>query len=277
MAAIFLALGASLSYGVGDFLGGITSRRTHVLRVLVVSQAAGAAAVVAWVVLADEPALGPGATLAAIGAGIGGLTGLAALYRGLAIGAMGVVAPISSMAAAIPFSVGIARGERPSLLQFLGAVVALAGLGLVTRTSEELRGRVAAGVGLALLAAVGFGFYFVLLDVAADESPSWAVLVARLSSSALALGASFAAGVSLGLPRRLLLPVLGVGLCDVGANVLFALATTMGLVSVVSVLTSLYPAVTVALAAALLRERVGGIRLVGAAAVLAGAALLTAG
>ena len=277
MTAIFLALGASISYGVGDFLGGITSRRTHVLRVLVVSQAAGAAAVVVWVVLADEPFLGLGATLAAIGAGLGGLSGLAALYRGMAIGAMGVVAPVSSMAAAIPFSVGIARGERPSLLQVLGAVVALAGLGLVSRTNEELRGRVAAGVGLALLAAVGFGFYFVLLDVAADESPSWAVLVARLSSSALALGASFAVGVSLGLPRRLLLPVLGVGMCDVGANVLFALATTKGLVSVVSVLTSLYPAVTVALAAALLRERVGGIRLVGAAAVLAGAALLTAG
>jgi drug/metabolite transporter (DMT)-like permease len=277
MTAIFLALGASLSYGLGDFLGGLTSRRTHVLRVLVVSQAAGAAAVVVWVALADEPFLGLGATLAAVGAGLGGVSGLAALYRGMAIGAMGVVAPISSMAAAIPFAVGVARGERPSLLQFLGAVVALAGLGLVSRTNEELRGRVAAGVGLALLAAVGFGFYFVLLDVAADESPSWAVLVARLSSSALALAASLAAGLSLGLPRRLLLPVLGVGLCDVGANVLFALATTKGLVSVVSVLTSLYPAVTVALAAALLRERVGGIRLVGAGAVLAGAALLTAG
>ena len=277
MTAIFLALGASLSYGVGDFLGGLTSRSTHVLRVLVVSQAAGAAAVVVWVVFADEPFLGTGATLAAIGAGIGGLSGLAALYRGMAIGAMGVVAPISSMAAAIPFTVGIARGERPSLLQVLGAVIALGGLGLVSRTSEELRGRVAAGVGLALLAAVGFGFYFVLLDIAADESPSWAVLVARLSSSVLALGAALAAGVSIGLPRRLLLPVLGVGLCDVGANVLFALATTKGLVSVVSVLTSLYPAVTVALAGALLRERVGGMRLVGAAAVLAGAALLTAG
>jgi drug/metabolite transporter (DMT)-like permease len=277
MTAIFLTLGASLSYGLGDFLGGLTSRRTHVLRVLVVSQAAGAAAVVVWVALADEPFLGLGATLAAVGAGLGGVSGLAALYRGMAIGAMGVVAPISSMAAAIPFAVGVARGERPSLLQFLGAVVALAGLGLVSRTNEELRGRVAAGVGLALLAAVGFGFYFVLLDVAADESPSWAVLVARLSSSGLALAASLAAGLSLGLPRRLLLPVLGVGLCDVGANVLFALATTKGLVSVVSVLTSLYPAVTVALAAALLRERVGGIRLVGAGAVLAGAALLTAG
>ena len=277
MAAILLALGASLSYGLGDFLGGVTSRRTHVLRVLAVSQPVGAALVVGWVVLADDPFPGAGAALAALGAGVGGVVGLAALYRGMALGAMGVVAPISSMAAAIPFTVGIARGERPSLVQFVGAVVALAGLGLVSRTKDELRGRIAAGVGLALLAALGFGFYFVLLDLAADESASWAVLVARLSSSSLAVGGALAAGVSLGLPRRLVLPVLGVGICDVGANVMFAVATTRGLVSVVSVLTSLYPAVTVVLAAALLRERVGGIQLAGAGAVLAGAALLTAG
>jgi drug/metabolite transporter (DMT)-like permease len=277
MAAILLALGASLSYGLGDFLGGVTSRKTHVLRVLAVSQPFGAALVVVWVVLADDPFLGAGATLAALGAGIGGVVGLAALYRGMAIGAMGVVAPVSSMAAAIPFTVGVARGERPSLLQFVGAAVALAGLGLVSRTNDELRGRIAAGVGLALLAALGFGFYFVLLDLAANESAAWAVLVARVSSSSLAVGAALAAGLSLGLPRRLLLPVLGVGLCDVGANVMFAVATTRGLVSVVSVLTSLYPAVTVILAAVLLRERVSGIQLAGAGAVLAGAALLTAG
>ena len=277
MAAIILALGASLSYGLGDFLGGVSARRTHVLRVLAISQPFGAAIVVLWVVLADEPFLGTGATLAAVGAGIGGVAGLAALYRGMAIGAMGVVAPISSMAAAIPFTVGLVRGERPSVLQFAGAVVALGGLALVSRTNDELQGRIAAGVGLALLAALGFGLYFVLLDVAADESASWAVLVARVSSSSLAVGAALAAGVSLRLPRRLLLPVIGVGLCDVGANVLFALATTRGLVSVVSVLTSLYPAVTVILAAVLLHERLSGIQLVGAAAVLAGAGLLTVG
>ncbi|HXH88615.1 MAG TPA: EamA family transporter [Gaiellaceae bacterium] len=277
MAAILLALGASLSYGFGDFLGGLTSRRTHVLGILVVSQAVGAAAIVVWVAVTRDPFLGQAAVLAAAGAGICGVTGLAALYRGMAIGAMGVVAPISSMAAAIPFAVGIARGERPSLLQFVGAAVALAGLALVSRTNDDLKGRFAAGVGLALAAAVGFGLYFVLLDVAADESVSWAVLVARLASAALALAAAVAAGVSLGLPRRFVLPVLGVGLCDVGANVMFALATTRGLVSVVSVLTSLYPAVVVALAAFLLRERVGTIQFVGAGAVLAGAALLSAG
>jgi len=277
MAAILLALGASLSYGVGDFLGGLTSRRAHVLAVLLLSQAAGAIAVAVWVVVAGEPFLGAGAALAAVAAGLCGVVGLAGLYRGMAIGAMGVVAPISAVAAAIPFTVGIARGERPSLLQVAGALVALVGLALVSRTRGELGTRIAAGVGLALLAALGFGFYFVFLDIAADDSAPWAVLVARLASTTLSLAAALAVGVSVALPRRLLVAVLAVGACDVGANVLFALATTRGLVSVVSVLTSLYPAITVALAALLLRERLGRIQLAGAVAVLAGAALLAAG
>jgi len=277
VAAIFLALGASLSYGVGDFLGGLTSRRAHVLAVLSISLAAGAAAVTVWVVLAAEPFLGFGAALAAVAAGSCGVLGLAGLYRGMAIGAMGVVAPISGVAAAIPFAVGIARGERPSLLQVVGTLVALVGLALVSRSSGELGVRIATGVGLALVAAFGFGLYFVFLDIAADDSAPWAVLVARLASTTLALVATLVAGVSLALPRGLLLPVLAVGLCDAGANVLFALATTRGLVSVVSVLTSLYPVIPVALAALLLRERLGRVQLSGAAAVLAGAALIAAG
>ena len=277
MAAILLALGASLSYGVGDFLGGLTSRRAHVLAVLLISQAAGAAAVAVWVVVAGEPFLGSRAALTAAAAGLCGVVGLAGLYRGMAIGAIGVVAPISGVAAAIPFTVGIASGDRPSPLQIVGALVALLGLALVSRTTAERGTRIAAGVGLALVAALGFGFYFVLLDIAADDSASWAVLVARLASTAIALAATLAAGVSLALPRRLFVAVLAVGACDVGANVLFALATTRGLVSVVSVLTSLYPAVTVGLAAVLLRERLGRAQLAGAAAVLAGAVFLAAG
>src|SRR5690606_938539 len=99
---------------------------------------------------------------------------------------------------------------------------------------------VAAGVGLAFLAALGFGLYFVFLGEAAGDSVPWAVLVARVTSSGLAIGVALAAGVTLRTGRQLLVPVLAVGLCDVSANVLFALASTRGLLSVVSVLTSLY-------------------------------------
>jgi len=276
MVAALLALGASLSYGVGDFLGGLTSRRVHVLTVLALSQLTGAAAVAVWAAVEREPFLGAAATAAACTAGLCGGVGLAALYRGMAVGAMGVVAPISSVAAAIPVAYGLAHGERPSPLQLLGLLVALAGLVLVSRTPGSLQ-RFAAGVGLALLAALGFGFYFVFLDAAADESVPWAVLVARSTSFTLALAVVAAARISLRPERALLAPIATVGLCDVGANVLFALASTRGLLSVVSVLTSLYPAVTAALAALLLHERLGRTQLAGATAVLAGAALLSAG
>ena len=255
MLAIALALGAAVSYGVGDFLGGLSARRTHVLTVLAFSQLVGAIAVSVWVAIAREDFLGATTVGAAMAAGACGAVGLGALYRGMAIGAMGVVAPISSVAAVIPFAVGIAQGERPSPVQVIGAVVALGGLAVISRTRGEHGGGIATGVGLALLAAAGFGLYFVFLDAAAHDSVPWSILTARLTSFSLALAAVLAIGVS-ALPERRLVPaIVAVGVCDTGANVLFGLATTRGLVSVVSVLTSLYPAVTVALAAVVLRER----------------------
>jgi len=275
--AVVLALGASLSYGVGDFLGGLTARRVHVLTVLALSQAIGALAVGVWAVAAHEPFLGATATCLALGAGVCGAVGLAALYRGMAVGAMGVVAPISSVAAVIPFAYGVTRGERPSLLQFVGIVLALAGLVFVSRVPAATGPRLATGVGLALIAAIGFGLYFVLVGEAAGDSVPWTVLVARLSSVTLAFTAVLATRVTLRSGRSLLLPIAGVGICDVSANVLFALASTRGLLSVASVLTSLYPAVTIALAAAFLGERVRAAQLAGAVGVLAGAALITAG
>ncbi len=277
MAAVVLALGAAVSYGVGDFLGGLSARRAHVLTVLALSQLVGAAAVAVWVAIAREDFLGGSAVAAAMGAGLCGAVGLGALYRGMAIGAMGVVAPISSVSAAIPFVVGVAQGERPAAVQVLGAVVALGGLAVISRAPGEHGGGPAAGVGLALLAAVGFGFYFVFLDHAAHDSVPWSVLVARLTSTTLALAAVLAVGATVLPPRRLVPAIVAVGLCDTSANVLFGLATTRGLVSIVSVLTSLYPAVTVGLAAAVLRERLTRTQLAGATAVLAGAAAIAAG
>src|ERR671910_3414460 len=116
MLAIALALGAAVSYGIGDFLGGLSARRVHVLTVLVLSQLVGGMAVAVWVAVAGEEFLGAGAVAAAMAAGLCGAVGLGALYRGMAVGAMSVVAPISSVAAAIPFGYGVARGERPSFV-----------------------------------------------------------------------------------------------------------------------------------------------------------------
>jgi drug/metabolite transporter (DMT)-like permease len=276
--ALVLALAASVSWGAGDFLGGLVSRRVAVATVLALSQATGLAAVAVVVAASGDEPPGAGAALASIGAGAAGAVGLAGLYRGMAVGAMGVVAPISAVAAVVPFAVGLAQGERPGGLQLAGVVVALVGVALVSREPGADRGSRAAGAGLALVAAAGFGLYFVLIDAAAgDAGAPWAVLVSRGTATVLSVAAALVLGASLRVSGRLVPAVVAVGLCDVGANVLFGLATTRGLVSVVSVLASLYPVVTVVLARLVLAERTSSVQRAGAVAALAGAALITAG
>jgi drug/metabolite transporter (DMT)-like permease len=166
--AIGLALVASLSWGAADFVGGIKSRALPLLTVIGMSQLAGLT-VIALIVAARGvgPPGGDYWVYAALSA-VGGLGGLFAFYRGLAIGAMSVVAPVASLSAAIPVVFGLARGERPSALQAAGMVVAIAGVALAAR-EEGPEGapngtRVASGVGLALVAALGFGSFFVGMD-----------------------------------------------------------------------------------------------------------------
>jgi drug/metabolite transporter (DMT)-like permease len=277
MTAIALALGASLLWGVGDFLGGLSSRRLATLTVLAVSELAGWLAVLV-VVLATQPDAPPWKAVGAAAlAGIGGCVGLGGLYRGMAVGAMGVVAPISSAAAVIPVVVGLLRGERPGALQLLGMAIVLAGVVLVSREPGGTgRARFAAGAGLAVLAAGGFGAYFVFIDVASEDGAAWAVLVSRGVATMLAIGAV----VALSAPRppaRMLPALCAIGLFDVSANGMLALALNEGLVSVVSVIASLYPVVTLALAYAVLGERVSRTQELGVAGALAGVAVISAG
>ncbi|HVM18057.1 MAG TPA: EamA family transporter [Gaiellaceae bacterium] len=276
MTAVVLALAASVSWGVGDFLGGIGSRRASTLAVLAVSQAVGLVGIAVVVVATGRAPFGPAAAAAAVAAGVAGVVGLGALYRGFAVGAMGVVAPIAASAAVVPVVYGLARGERPGELQLAGMAAALAGVVLASREPGPVGRRVAAGVGLALVAAVGFGGYIVAIDAAAAADPLWAVLVARAVSSALAVAVATARRSVL-LPRRLL-PLGGaIGILDVGANVLLVLALTRGYVSVVSVLASLFPVVTVGLAAVVLGERLARTQALGAALALLGVALIASG
>jgi drug/metabolite transporter (DMT)-like permease len=275
--AVALALGASLAWGLGDFLGGLTSRRLHVLTVLVVQQVFGLAAAAVWVVWSRDGFPGWESMGWAAAAGTAGCLGIGALYRGMAVGAMGIVAPVSAVSAVIPFVVGIASGERPGTLQIAGIVLALAGVAVASREPADRGGGTAAGIGLALLAALGFGLYFVFAEQAARESVPVAVATARGVSLLVAFAAALVVGASL-RPGRSFLPALVViGLCDVGANMLFSLATTHGYLSVVAVLSALYPIVTVALAAIVLHERIAPSQRVGVAGALAGAALITAG
>ena len=275
MTAIALALGAGLLWGVGDFLGGLTSRRSAVLTVLAVSELAGWLAAVA-LLLATRPDV-PSSTAAATAviAGIGGVIGLGGLYGGMAVGAMSVVAPISSAAAVIPVAVGLARGERPGALQLVGMAIVLAGVVLVSREPGAGGARLAAGAGLAVLAAAGFGSYFVFFDVANEDGVAWAIVLSRGTATALAF-AAFLATASPRPTRALLVPMVAVGIFDVSANGLLALALQEGLVSLVSVLASLYPVTTLALAYVVLHERVGRVQAVGAGVALAGVALISA-
>ena len=276
MAAV-LALCGALSWGTGDFLGGLASRRLAVLIVLAVSQAIGLAGVLLWVVVAGDPFPGVGALLPAAGAGAAGVVGLAALYRGLAVGAMGIVAPISAASPLVPLSVDAAQGTTPGALQWLGIVLVLTGIVTLSYEPSSSGGRrLAAGAGLALVAALGFGLFVVGIDAGADESAPWAVVAARSASVTLAVVAALATSTSLRAPRTLLPMLVGIGIFDTGANVLVALATTKGATGIVAVLSALYPVVTVVLARLLLAEHLSATRRVGGVLAIAGAAVVAA-
>ena len=280
MAAIALALVASLSWGCADFVAGLKSRALSVLAVIVVSQVTGLVLIAAVVGLRGEgPPGGSFVLFAALSAGAG-LAGLAAFYRGLAVGAMSVVAPIAGLSAAIPVVFGLARGEHPSALQGAGMALAVAGVVLASREPAapgQAGTRTAAGVGLAITAAIGFGTFFVAMDRASDRDVLWAVLANR--TAGVALLAVVCAAIRPSLPSRPadLGPLIGVGALDMSANALFAVATHEGLVSVVSVLSSLYPVVVIGLAHLVLGERVRPLQSLGAAGALAGVALVVAG
>jgi drug/metabolite transporter (DMT)-like permease len=278
--AALLALLGAVSWGTGDFFGGLASRRAHVLTVLVVSQAVGLLGVATWVVLSGDSPPGLGDILPAAGAGVAGATGLAALYRGMAIGAMGIVAPISAVSPAVPLGVDLLRGDAPAALQWGGIVTALAGVVLLAR--EPSGGRVgraglAAGVSLALVAALGFGLFIVGLDAASDGGATWAVVVARTSSTLVALCAALVLSVPLRPPPSLVPAIVAVGVFDTTANVLVALATTHGSAGIVAVLSALYPLTTIVLAWIFLSERLDRTQRAGGALALAGAALVAVG
>jgi drug/metabolite transporter (DMT)-like permease len=277
LAAVLLALAASVSWGVSDFLGGLRARGMPVLGVLAVSQPAGLV-LLAAIVLArwQAPPTGWWPLWAAL-SGLGGAIGIGALYRGLAVGSMGIVAPITSTSPLIPLTVALARGERPSTIQLGGIALALVGVALAGWEPGEagVRGQAAVGAGLALLAAASFGSSQVGLEAASNGDPYWATLVLRVASSALVWVVAW----------RQLSPAVGgawltlvaIGSLDSSATVLFAVATTKGLFSVVAVLASLYPVLVALLARVCLGERLRAVQRAGALVAIGGAAAISAG
>jgi drug/metabolite transporter (DMT)-like permease len=275
MRSIALALGASLTWGFADFFGPLKGRTLGALRVLVYVQLGGLVVIALIVAVRGK---GPAHldALLAIPAAISGTLGLYAYYRGMAVGAMSIVAPIAGISAAVPVIFGIATGDRPSLWQWLGIAGALGGVFLASR--EPGRGaKVAAGVGLALLAAIGFGGYFPPMHEAGNADFWWASLFFRMTSTSVILAAVAIRRPSLSV-QPIQIPILAlIGIGDMLGNLLFAAASTSGLVSITSVLASLYPIVTVVLARLVLKERVARSQEAGIALTLAGVALISAG
>jgi drug/metabolite transporter (DMT)-like permease len=274
LSPLLLALGASLAWGVGDFFGPLVSRTLGTLPVLFWAQIGGVASLLVVVAIRAEGPAG-WAVLFAVGAAVGGMLGLFAYYRGMVAGAMSVVAPIAGVSAVIPVVFGIATGDSPSAAQVAGVGCALIGVGLASIEHQEGGRRVAAGAGLALLAAAGFGFYFPWMHAAGKVDFWWASLVFRVT--ALVLVASVVTGTraNVSLSRRNVAIAALVGIADTAGNVFFAASSKGGLVSLTAVLASLYPVVTVILAASILHERVARMQRAGIVLTLAGVLLIS--
>jgi drug/metabolite transporter (DMT)-like permease len=281
MLALALALGASVAWGGSDFVAGLASRRIPLLAVLVGSQVAGLVLLLGLLAVTGEAPPPGGAVLAAAAAGVAELLGFAALYKGLAMGPMSVVAPISSAAALVPVTASVLTGARPSTAAAVGMGLVLMGAALACSEPESggarHPGAILPGAALAVLAALCFGAFFVGMDSAAHEAGAvWAVALNRATSVSVLVFAVALMRPRVGVGRTDLAAVASVGLLDAAANAMFAFALTEGLLSTVSVLGSLYPVTTVVLAVMVLDERIAPRQAAGVAMALAGIGLVSA-
>jgi len=274
LTALALALGASLAWGVSDFVGLLWSRTWGSLRVLWWAQVGGVAAIGLAVAIRDH---GPHhwAVLLAAPAALSGMIGLVGFYRGGAVGAISLVSPIAGASAVIPVAFGIAAGDNPSTAQLAGIACAIVGVALASVERSGGTRRLAAGAGLAVLAAVGFGFYFPPMHAAGRADFWWASLLFRTTALVLVGAVVAARRPALAMRRRDLAIVLGVGVGDTVGNVCFAASSGKGLISLTSVLASLYPVVTVVLAARVLREHIARQQRAGIVLTLAGVMLIS--
>lgn len=272
---MLLGLAVAAAYGAADFFGGLSSKRSPLAAVVVLSQLCGLPVLVLLIIVAGGDPTARALLLGAIAGAIGG-TGLACLYRGLSRGRMSVVAPITAVGAAIvPVLYGIAGGERPSPLATAGVALALAAVVLISRAPDSPAGPAPKStLALACYAGAAFGTVFVLLSETGDWSGFWPLVAGRSTSIVLLAVGALVTGRSLtpsGTPALRLIATTGA--LDLAANVLYLLASRRGLLAVVAVLSSLYPAVTVLLARLVLSERlfrpqVAGLVLAGTGVVL---------
>jgi drug/metabolite transporter (DMT)-like permease len=280
IATVLFGLAASLCWGSGDFSGGLASRRINASSVVIAGYSVGFVLLLALALLRGEPFPAPVDLLWGGLAGLAGALGLISFYTALASGKMGIAAPISAvLTAMLPVLFTALTAGLPGPLRLGGFVLALLAIALISRPDHAAEER-PQGIGLAVLAGFGFGCFFILISRVSEGATFWPLAAARLTSVVWLLLVLLLRGQQkqhlLSGLRRVAPLVLLAGTLDALGNVFFVLAAHSGRLDVAAILSSLYPAATVLLAASVLRERVTRMQAVGILLVLLAIPLISA-
>lgn len=270
-------LASAIAWGAGDFGGGLASRRAPVFGVVFISQIVGMSLALALALLLGET-LFSGADLAwSVAGGVAGGIGITSLYRALSIGRMAVVAPVTAvLAAMIPVSVGFVTQGLPNQLVIGGIALAILAVVLVSRVEDESDGR-SAGLGLAVVAGVGFGLFGVCIGQLSDGHVFGPLTIVRATEAVMLVGVIAVTRSGWRPPRDLMLAICAVGVLDMAGNGAYILSAQAGSLAVASVLSSMYPVTTVILATIVLRERITRTHALGIALAATAVAMIAIG
>lgn len=270
-----LSLSTALSWGAADFSGGLAAKRVNTFLVVLVAHGSGLVFMLTLALLVKEPIPSRTFLLWGIAAGLVGSVGVAAFYRALAIGKMGINAPLSAVITALlPVIFGVITEGLPHPLQLIGFGLALIAMWLIA-AQPGASGR-PEGLGLAVVAGVGFSGFLLFIKLAGSKAVFWPLTFARAASSLLMITIALISGHDLKPTRRAMPYMLLAGILDSGANALYVAATQHGRLDVAAVLSSLYPASTVILARVLLKERLSRLQSVGMVTALVAVPLIAA-
>jgi drug/metabolite transporter (DMT)-like permease len=264
---------------VADFLGGLKSRQLSVFSVLMVSSFFGLGTILVIVLVRGVAPPGDPALLLAVVGGIAGVAAMFFLYRGLSIGSMAIVAPISATGVILPVIISLAAGDNPSFLQKLGIAAAIIGAVLASREKNDNGNgsRLSTGVGLAIGSAIAAGVFFVVMDQASEADPYWAAFLMRFSYFAFLIIIFLLKRPVVQAGKVHMPAIIVLGICDALAGFAYALATTRGMLGLVAVVGALYPAVTVLLSMLVLGERPQRTQFIGVLLAVGGVTFISAG
>ena len=275
--ALSLSLAACFGWGVADFIGGVKSRHLPTLTVLTISNIFGVAMIFALVCLRGRPLPADPALWWAVGGGAAGIIAMFLLYKALAMGPMSIIAPVSSLGAMLPLAYGLSTGDTLSMFQAVGIPTAIVGtlLAIQEKNDGDKEKKITRGAWMALASALAVGCFLIIMDRASAVDPYWSALIMRSSYGVFLTPLVFFLRPPLRVGRLHLPAIIVLGVVDALAGFAFALATTVGMLSLVAVVGSLYPAVTILLSSLILRERLQPVQYTGVALALTGVVLIS--